>query len=160
MPEWQNNSTPWPRLDNPEAPMSNGRMFPTTTNILIVDDSKIIAEMTSQILTDLGYDKITFAKDGVDALDQMAQAQISGNAIGLIICDWRMPKMGGLSFLKTIRDKPEWSKVPFLVLSSVDQADEITQALTAGANSYLVKPPEKESLKKKLEDIWAKVAKG
>jgi two-component system, chemotaxis family, chemotaxis protein CheY len=135
-------------------------MFSATTKILIVDDSKIIAEMTSQILTELGFTKLVFAKDGVDALDQMAQAQISGDPVGLIICDWRMPKMGGLAFLKTIREKPEWSKVPFLVLSSVDQAEEITLALTAGANNYLVKPPEKAALKKKLEDIWAKVSKG
>lgn len=115
--------------------------------------------MTAQILGEMGFQSLVFAKDGENALDQLAQGQINGNPIGLVICDWRMPKMSGLAFLKTIRSKPEWSKLPFLILTAVNQMEELTMALAAGADNYLIKPPDKKALQKKLEDIWAKTSK-
>ena len=112
---------------NPEARLKGAR-------VLIVEDDADYAEWIELALIGLGVAHISKATDGESALHLTE----SEPEFDLIICDWLMPKMDGLDFLKRYREKVSTSM--FLVLtakSGLEDAFEITQA---GATNFLVKP--------------------
>jgi DNA-binding response OmpR family regulator len=102
--------------------------------VLVVEDDKDYADWIELALTGLGVTKIVKATDGNSAL-RITQSEPD---FDLIICDWVMPNMDGLDFLKRYREKVSTSM--FLVLTTkagLEDAFEITQA---GATNFLVKP--------------------
>lgn len=112
---------------SPEARLRGAR-------VLIVEDDVNYAEWIELALTGLGVSHISKATDGESAL-HLTETEPE---FDLIICDWLMPKMDGLDFLKRYREKVSTSM--FLVLtakSGLEDAFEITQA---GATNFLVKP--------------------
>lgn len=112
---------------SPEARLKGAR-------VLIVEDDADYAEWIELALIGLGVAHISKATDGESALHLTE----SEPEFDLIICDWLMPKMDGLDFLKRYREKVSTSM--FLVLtakSGLEDAFEITQA---GATNFLVKP--------------------
>ena len=60
--------------------------------------------------------------------------------IDLIITDLNMPNMDGFELIKAIRDNEANKNIPIIILSSLKGSEEIRKGLTAGANSYMVKP--------------------
>jgi CheY-like chemotaxis protein len=64
----------------------------------------------------------------------------------LVIADLKMPKMNGFELLHWVRTRPEWRRIPFVVLTSSSQGPDINRAYDMGANSYLVKPGRFEDL--------------
>ena len=102
--------------------------------VLIVEDDEHYAEWIELALLELGVSHICKAVDGESALSLTE----SEPEFDLIVCDWLMPKMDGLDFLRRYREKVSTSM--FLVLtakSGLEDAFEITQA---GATNFLVKP--------------------
>ena len=102
-----------------------------TTEILIVDDDKEIAELIKVYLQNEGYHIYT-AQDGSEALQFMEH-----QSINLVILDIMMPKMNGLDVCREIRKKNE---VPVLMLSAkAEDMDKIIGLMT-GADDYMIKP--------------------
>ena len=102
--------------------------------VLVVEDDADYAKWIELALIGLGVSHISKATDGESAL----RLTDSEPEFDLIICDWLMPRMDGLDFLKRYREKVSTSM--FLVLtakSGLEDAFEITQA---GATNFLVKP--------------------
>jgi len=114
---------------------------------LIVDDSRIIRKVARRILEDLSFD-VAEAADGAEALDycQAAMPQV-------VLLDWQMPVMDGLAFLRRLRDLPE-GRAPKVLFCSVEtRADRIAEALSAGADEYVMKPFDGEILQAKLAEV-------
>ncbi len=101
---------------------------------LIVDDDESILDFLQSALKRLGYE-VTRAEDGLIALNLCRDLRFD-----LIICDIRMPRLNGLSFITQVNlENPDLERC-ILVLSSLDDMTVRRDALKAGANGYLVKP--------------------
>ena len=115
---------------------------------LIVDDSKVIRKVARHILEALDFD-VSEAEDGKAALEFCALSRPD-----VILLDWNMPVMNGMEFLRALRssgaDKP---KIVFCTTEN-GQA-HIRAALDAGADEYIMKPFDRETLASKLQIVGA-----
>ncbi len=106
-----------------------------TARILTVDDSLSIRKMIEVALKSKGHLVVT-AADGQEGLEALAR----GDRFDLVILDINMPRLDGLSLLKTIRAKPAWAGLPILMLTTEGQEADRDSALALGATDYMVKP--------------------
>lgn len=102
--------------------------------ILTVDDSASIRQMVSFTLKSAGYTVIE-ASDGQEGLDKA-----KANPINLILTDQNMPKMDGLTLIKTLRGLPQHRATPILMLTTESSDAMKSQGRSAGATGWLVKP--------------------
>jgi two-component system chemotaxis response regulator CheY len=112
---------------------------------LVVDDSKAIRSIISKHLKALGFEVVE-ADNGVDALVQLKKM---GGA-DLALLDWNMPEMNGIEFLRKLRQEPAGAEPIVIFCTSEDSFDNITEALEAGANEYIIKPFDAPLLESKL----------
>ncbi len=110
-------------------------------HILIVDDSKTVRNLVAFIMKKEGF-KVTIAEDGLDGLEKL----YSASEIDLIVSDVNMPRMDGLTFIRTVREQAAYKDIPIVVLSTEGQDKDIQTGLTVGANLYMVKPAQPEKL--------------
>lgn len=110
-------------------------------HILIVDDSKTVRNLVAFIMKKEGF-KVTIAEDGLDGLEKL----YSTSGVDLIVSDINMPRMDGLTFIKTVREQEAYRDIPIVVLSTEGQDKDIQTGLTVGANLYMVKPAQPEKL--------------
>ena len=116
---------------------------------LIVDDSRIIRKVARRIVEGLGFE-VEEAADGAEAL-----TYCMGAMPHVVLLDWQMPVMDGLSFLRRLRDLPG-GRAPKVLFCSVEtRADRIAEALSAGADDYVMKPFDGEILHSKFAEVGA-----
>ena len=131
-------------------------MIPREIKVLIVDDMPTIRDMVRGQLKNLGFKYIFEAPDGEAALNLLIQHDLSGERIRLIVCDWNMPKMSGLDFLKKVRSAEQWSNLPFVLLTSETERDQVTEAILSGVSQYIVKPFTPKAFEEKITSAWQK----
>lgn len=102
--------------------------------VLTVDDSASIRKMVSFTLTAAGY-KVVEAVDGEDGLNK-AKAGL----VNLVLTDQNMPKMDGLTLVKSLRALPQYKTAPILMLTTESGDTMKAQGKAAGATGWLVKP--------------------
>lgn len=100
--------------------------------ILFAEDERDLRAAVTALLERSGY-QVDAVADGADALD-WAEAE----SYGLIILDWMMPRMDGITALRKIREKGISS--PCLLLTARDAVEDRVTGLDAGADDYLPKP--------------------
>lgn len=110
-------------------------------HVLIVDDSKTVRNLVAFIMKKEGF-KVTIAEDGLDGLEKLYGA----GEVDLIVSDINMPRMDGLTFIRTIREQEAYRDIPIVVLSTEGQDKDIQSGLNVGANLYMVKPAQPEKL--------------
>ena len=110
-------------------------------HILIVDDSKTVRNLVSFIMKKEGF-RVTAAEDGLDGLEKLYGA----NDVQLIISDVNMPRMDGLTFIKTVREQEAYRDLPIIVLSTEGADKDIETGMQMGANLYMVKPAQPEQM--------------
>lgn len=101
--------------------------------ILIVDDEPENRHIYAEILNDLGYRTIE-APDGEYALSKVRE----GNAIDLVIADYRMPKMNGLQFIESLRSI--LPAVPMIMVTAFANVESYLQSFSLGVFEYMNKP--------------------
>jgi two-component system, chemotaxis family, chemotaxis protein CheY len=121
-------------------------------NILLVDDSPNVLELTTEFIKELGFEKIYTARDGTEAFDRIRLMHQRGGKFDLVISDWEMPKMDGLALLKKIRQNESLKNIPFIILTANDKREHVLKAVQAGTNNYIVKPVDPEILDIKIND--------
>ena len=114
---------------------------------LIVDDSKVIRMVAKKILQELGFSTIE-AEDGQKALD-CCKEQLPD----AVLLDWNMPVMNGLDFLKAMRNLPGGEKTVVVFCSTENDIEHIQEAITEGANEYIMKPFDSEILQTKFSQV-------
>lgn len=114
---------------------------------LVVDDSKTIRIIVRRILIELGYEVLE-AANGVQALEII---EIEKTAVKIVLADWNMPEMNGLELVKRLRQDPELSSLKVMMVTTETEMSQMSSALDAGANEYIMKPFTKDILKEKLE---------
>ena len=119
--------------------------------ILVVDDSTAMRRIIKNVLKEAGYGEAVEAKNGEEALEML-----SDGGIDLILLDWQMPKMDGLTFLKTKKKRDDLKRVKVIMVTSVSDKDSILEAVKAGASDYVTKPFGAEIIKEKIEGLNSK----
>ncbi len=134
-------------------------MFPAETRILIVDDQPVLREQLRTQLKALGLGgdptRVHQAGDGKQALQVLESQLAAGQEIGLIFSDWEMPEMDGITFLRAVRADERFKKVPLIMVTALNAQANVVEAVKAGANNYIPKPPTSEVLLEKLKRTWA-----
>jgi two-component system chemotaxis response regulator CheY len=134
-------------------------MFPFDTRILIIDDMQTIRDLVKSQLRSMGFGNIAEATDGEEGLQYLIKHNTAKQHIQLVISDWNMPKMSGLELLKQVRANPEFATLPFVLLTSEAERDQVTEAVLAGVSQYVVKPFSAKIFEDKLKTVWAKHSK-
>lgn len=116
---------------------------------LIVDDSKTIRMIIRRVLTELGFE-VCEAGNGVEALKVL---ETEKTKVSLVLADWNMPEMNGLELVKSLRKNPDFAAVKILMVTTETEIGQMTSALEAGANEYVMKPFTKDVLVEKLEIV-------
>jgi two-component system chemotaxis response regulator CheY len=112
-----------------------------TRRVLIVDDAALVRAYYRQALDQAGY-HVDEALNGLEALEKVLL-----HSYDLLIVDINMPRMDGMTFLRTLREKElPLSAVPALVTSTESGLQDMDAARAAGANYYAVKPLKQQAL--------------
>ena len=114
---------------------------------LVVDDSKVIRKVARHLLETLDF-AVEEAEDGREALTRCGEKMPD-----VVLLDWNMPVMGGMEFLRTLR-RGEYSEQPKVVFCTTENdAAHIRAAIDAGADEYVMKPFDRETLESKLQIV-------
>ena len=116
---------------------------------LVVDDSRAVRMILSRILKDLGFE-VREAANGKEAL---VVIEAEKGAFSLVLADWNMPELNGLELLKQLRQKPELASLVIVMVTTETEMDQMSAALEAGANEYVMKPFTRDILVEKLEMV-------
>jgi len=117
--------------------------------ILVVDDFATMRRIIKNILKQIGFANIDEADDGEPAL-----VKLRTGAFDLVISDWNMPKMDGLTLLKSVRSDDQLKDLPFLMVTAEAQKENVIEAVKAKVSDYIVKPFTAEVLGEKLDRIF------
>lgn len=109
-------------------------------SILAVDDSPSMRQMVQFTLKSAGY-QVVEAVDGVDAWEKAGRQHFD-----LVLTDQNMPRMDGLSLIKSLRAMPAYRSVPILMLTTESSDAMKSQGRAAGATGWLVKPFDPQKL--------------
>ncbi len=108
--------------------------------IMIVDDSSSLRLVVGIALKGAGYNVIE-GSDGKDAL-----SKLSGQKVHLVISDVNMPNMDGISFVKALKQMPNYKFTPVIMLTTESQESKKQEGQAAGAKAWVVKPFKPEIL--------------
>lgn len=123
--------------------------------LLIVEDEVALAKVLEEKFKKEKYD-VRVAEDGVEALGMVAKFKPD-----MILLDLLLPKKGGLDVLEELKNSERWRNIPVIVLSNLDDDQNIKKATKLGAVDYFVKTqhPIKEVVEK-VEAFMIKPVKG
>ncbi len=124
-------------------------------SFLIVEDVDSVRMLKKSILKKIGFARPPFeAADAKKAREILLEQDQKNDPVEFVICDWEMPGESGIEFLKWIRSSENFSKLPFLMVTTVNQNDRVLDAIMAGASNYLLKPYSENDLKNKIVEVW------
>jgi len=112
---------------------------------LVVDDSKVIRKVARHILEGLQF-SVSEACDGKEALDACRQSPPD-----VVLLDWNMPVMSGIEFLRLLRQRGHSDQPKVVFCTTENDMAHIRAALEAGADEYVMKPFDRETLHIKLQ---------
>jgi two-component system sensor histidine kinase/response regulator len=115
---------------------------------LVVDDMEGMRRILTNSLNQLGAKSVLTAVNGADGW-RMLQAQ----HIDVVVSDWNMPVMSGLDLLKTIRNSPQHTNLPVLMMTAETERHQVQVAIEAGVSEYMVKPFNVAALEVKIKKI-------
>lgn len=118
-----------------------------TARALVLDDSRATRMMLRRILGQLGFEDVAEAEHGIQGLQQLG----ANEAIELVLVDWNMPEMDGLTFVKEVRADTRYADVRLVMVTTESEIENMIRALDAGADEYVMKPFTPGALREKLE---------
>jgi len=113
--------------------------------VLVIDDSRAMRAILSKIMSELGFDVVT-AADGREGLDRLCE----DDGVGLVLVDWNLPGMNGYEFVKAVRRDPSWDEVRLIMVTTETERENVSRAMDAGADEYVMKPFTEDVLLEKL----------
>lgn len=114
-------------------------------SILVVDDNEMNRDVLSRRLTKMGYE-VTLACDGQEALDLM-----NFEAYDIVLLDIMMPVVDGIAALKKIKENPQLSDIPVIMLTALSDSSSVRTCIELGAKDYLIKPLNMAKVKARIQ---------
>ncbi|MDB4994359.1 MAG: Chemotaxis regulator - transmits chemoreceptor signals to flagelllar motor component CheY [Myxococcaceae bacterium] len=106
------------------------------TDILVVDDSRVMREMVKACLRPSSDIEVTQAASGLEAIEALSMKRFD-----LVVLDLNMPDIGGIEVLEFVRGQDQLRALPIIiVVTTRDDETSRATALAAGASSYMTKP--------------------
>lgn len=131
--------------------MSDGSVSLGDLKVLIVEDQAEARNMMRQMMMEMEITQIFEASDGREALSFVDSAY---DFIDMIVCDWNMPEMTGVEFLRQLRTvDPD---MPFLMVTGRGDKDSVIEAKGCGVSGYIRKPFSAVQLEAKLRVLYMK----
>ncbi|EJM25281.1 response regulator with CheY-like receiver, AAA-type ATPase, and DNA-binding domains [Pseudomonas sp. GM21] len=124
-------------------------------SVLVVDDAAFIRDLVKKCLRNFFPGIRT--EDAING--KKAQALLAREAFDLVLCDWEMPEMSGLELLTWCREQDHLKTMPFVMVTSRGDKENVVQAIQAGVSGYVSKPFTNEQLLTKVKQALNKVGK-
>lgn len=97
--------------------------------------------------------RLHVVSDGDAAITALEQSALNGGPPVCVLLDVKLPRVSGLEVLAWIREQPRLRRLPVILLTSSSQTADINRAYDLGANSFLVKPPDLDSLTQLVKTV-------
>lgn len=97
--------------------------------------------------------RLHVVSDGDEAITALEQSALMGGPPVCVLLDVKLPRVSGLEVLAWIREQPRLRRLPVILLTSSSQTADINRAYDLGANSFLVKPPDLDSLTQLVKTV-------
>jgi len=120
--------------------------------VLLVEDRDDSRAMIKNMLSEIGITQVFEATNGREGLDFM---DMSFDFVDVVLCDWNMPRMKGIDFLKQLRSVD--AEFPFLMLTGRGDMNSVAEAKGAGVTGYILKPFSLTQLEAKLRVVYYKL---
>ena len=127
----------------------------SNVSVLVVDDASFIRDLVKKCLRN--YFPGIKLEDAVNG--KKAQAILMRETFDLVLCDWEMPEMSGLELLTWCREQPHLKAMPFVMVTSRGDKENVVQAIQAGVSGYVSKPFTNEQLLNKVKQALHKVGR-
>ncbi|MEB0041754.1 MULTISPECIES: response regulator [unclassified Pseudomonas] len=124
-------------------------------SVLVVDDAPFIRDLVKKGLRN--YFPGIHIEDAVNG--RKAQILLQRETFDLVLCDWEMPEMSGLELLAWCRTQDNLKAMPFIMVTSRGDKENVVQAIQAGVTDFIGKPFTNEQLLTKVKKALAKVGK-
>ena len=98
------------------------------------------------MLNEAGFE-VSEAENGSDALQRLSYL----GAVDLVLVDWNMPIMNGFEFIRTIRADEKYRDMRIIMVTTETGSEEMSMALEAGADEYVMKPFTKDDILQKIQ---------
>ena len=121
-------------------------------SVLVVDDASFIRDLIKNCLRN--YFPGISIEDAVNG--RKAQSMLTRQAFDLVLCDWEMPEMSGLELLTWCREQEHLKTLPFIMVTSRGDKENVVQAIQAGVSDFVSKPFTNEQLLTKVKKAFAK----
>jgi two-component system chemotaxis response regulator CheY len=112
---------------------------------MVIDDSRAMRTILGKMLKELGFE----TSDAVNGKAALEALKISG-PLDLALVDWNMPEMNGYEFIQALRSDHAFDSMRVMMVTTEADLENVSKALEAGANEYLMKPFTKEAVSEKL----------
>lgn len=116
---------------------------------IVVDDSRAMRMLMGRLLKDIGF-TVDEAGDGSEALDRLRERLVA-EPVQLALVDWNMPEMSGIELVEAVRADPAFASLRIVMVTTETELSQVTRALEAGADEYLMKPFTRDDVIGKLE---------
>jgi two-component system chemotaxis response regulator CheY len=117
-----------------------------TVKALIVDDSRAMRMMLKKVLLAHGFETLFEAGNGREGIERLEES----GPVDLVLVDWNMPVMDGLEFVSEVRKNQGYKDTRLMMVTTESEVTQMSRALDAGANEYVMKPFTPEGLREKL----------
>jgi two-component system, chemotaxis family, chemotaxis protein CheY len=114
--------------------------------VLSVDDSKLVRLYVRNAADVLGFEYLE-AANGKEALEVLER---EGGKIDLVLLDWHMPEMDGMTLLKMLKNDDRYRDIAVTMVTTEIERDNVLMAIEAGAKNYVMKPFTQEKLISKI----------
>jgi two-component system chemotaxis response regulator CheY len=115
---------------------------------LVVDDSRTMRGILDSVLQEMGF-SVSEARDGQEAWELLS----AGASYEVALLDWNMPRMDGLELLKNIRADHRFDPMLVVMVTTEGEISKVTTILQSGANGYVVKPFQVDSVVDQLKAL-------
>lgn len=121
-------------------------------HVMVVDDDAMVRSIIIEYLQSFGFKRIAEFKDGAAAVRYLNDAK---NIVHLVISDWEMPQVNGLTLLKAVRNHPKRRSIKFIMVTSQSSGEKfkVAQAAQYGVDAYIVKPFRGNVLQEKIMHV-------
>ena len=113
---------------------------------LVIDDSRAIRLILGKTLAEIGFE-VRQAANGKEALGVLEQ---ESDGMSVVLVDWNMPEMNGIEFVTAMRANPAWAGITLMMVTTETEMEQMSRALEAGANEYVMKPFNRDIIEDKL----------
>lgn len=131
-------------MDEHREESNPNTVCPLNGSILVVEDNRVNRQILAQLLKKNRY-QVETAENGKEALELVARQQFD-----VILLDILMPEIDGFQVLEQLKASPRYRHIPVLVISGLEDIDNIVRSIEMGAEDYLLKPFNQAILKARL----------